>query len=311
MKVDYFSARKRFLTIGQASVAYYEEGNGEPLLLLHGCPFSSYIWRKVIPCLAPGYRCLAPDLLGLGDTETPEHADWSLRAQAAMIVGLLVTLGVNRAHVVGHDHGGALAQLLAAEHPDLIERLVIMNAEAYDNWPSEEERPLIRLIQTPVVGDLALWLWSRRPVLRLTLSEGKAVHNPEVLTTELLDGYIRANLSDRHRRQKTKRFVAGQFDPAHNRVTAELLDGLRRFRRPTLLIWATEDPHFGPTWGERLKGDIPGAVRLELVPDTGHLLMEERPELVADLISSFLGEPVAYPNGRRPRPVVADGAHAR
>ncbi len=310
MKIDYFSARKRFLTIGQASVAYYEEGHGEPLLLLHGCPFSSYIWRKVIPLLAPGHRCLAPDLLGLGDTETLDNADWSLRAQAAMIVGFLGALGIKRAHVVGHDHGGALAQLLAAEHPELIERLVIMNAEAYDNWPSEREQPLIRLIQTPVLGDLALWLWSRRPVLRLTLNEGKAVHNPVVLTAELLDGYIRANLSDRHRRQKTKRFVAGQFDPAHNRVTTELLEGLRRFDHPCLLIWATEDPHFGPAWGRRLKGDIPGAVRLELVPDTGHLLMEERPELVADLIGSFLAEPHAEPDSGRPRPAMADGAHA-
>lgn len=114
-----------------------------------------------------------------------------------MIVDFLVTLGVNRAHVVGHDHGGALAQLLAAERPDLIERLVIMNAEAYDNWPSEREQPLIRLIQTPVVGDLALWLWSKRPVLRFTLNEGKAVHNHEVLAADLPDGYIRANLSDR------------------------------------------------------------------------------------------------------------------
>ena len=74
-----FSEKKRFVKVGKADVAYYEEGNGEPLLLLHGCPFSSYIWRKVIPRLSSHYRCLAPDLLGLGDTETPEGADWSLR----------------------------------------------------------------------------------------------------------------------------------------------------------------------------------------------------------------------------------------
>src|SRR5215207_7534621 len=115
MGLDWFSEKKRFVRVGKADVAYYE-GNGEPLLLLHGCPFSSFIWRKVIPRLSSHYRCLAPDLLGLGDTETPEGADWSLRAQAAMVVGLLDALGVQRAHVVGHDHGGAVAQLLAAEY---------------------------------------------------------------------------------------------------------------------------------------------------------------------------------------------------
>ena len=290
MNLDDFSARKRTLRVGTATVAYYEAGAGEPVLLLHGCPFSSYIWRRVVTQLAPRYRCLAPDLLGLGDTETPSDADWSLRAQAAMIIGFLDSLHLEWAHVVGHDHGGALAQLLAAEHPERIGRLVMMNAEAYDNWPSQEERPLIRLIQTPWLGDVALWLWSRRTLLRLTLIEGKAVHNSKVLTRELLDGYIRANLSDRHRRQKTKRFVAGQFDPAHNRVTIDLLDGLRRFRHPTLLIWGTEDPHFGPAWARRLAEDIPGAVRLELLPETGHLLMEEQPQRVGQLIGDFLAD---------------------
>jgi len=287
-----FSANKRFVGLGEARVAYYEEGGGEPLVLLHGCPFSSFVWRKVIPRLSPRYRCLAPDLLGLGDTETSEGADWSLRAQAAMVVGFLDALGIERTHVVGHDHGGAVAQLLAAEHPERIDRLVISNAEAYDNWPSAEERPFVRATQVPLLGDLILWAWSRRPMFRLTLKEAKAVHDPKVLSAELLDGYVRANLSDRHRREKTKRFLAGQFDPENNRTTTDLLDGLRRFDRPTLLVWARDDPHFGSEWGERLYRDIPGAVRFELLPETGHLLMEEKPERFAALVGNFLAEQV-------------------
>lgn len=299
MKLDPFSQRKRFMTVGDARVAYYEEGEGPPLLLIHGCPFSSFIWRKVIGELSTHCRCLAPDLLGLGDTETAPDADWSLPAQAAMVVGLLDGLDIERAHMVGHDHGGAVAQLLAAEHPERIDRLVISNAEAYDNWPSAAERPFLTLVRLPLLGDAALWLWSRRWAVRLSLIEGKAVHNPKVLTTELLNGYIRANMSDRHRRAKSKRFLAGQSDPANNRVTLDLLDGLRRFDHPTLLVWAAEDPHFGPKWGERLLHDIPGAVRLELLPETGHLLMEERPERFAALVDQFLAEPVAAPGAAR------------
>jgi pimeloyl-ACP methyl ester carboxylesterase len=291
MRLDPFSEKKRFLDVGDARVAYYEEGNGEPLLLLHGCPFSSFIWRKVIPLLSPRYLCRAPDLLGLGDTETPEGADWSLRAQVAMVVGFLDAFGIARAHVIGHDHGGAVAQLLAAEHPERIDRLVLSNAEAYDNWPSDEERPFVRATQVPMLGDLILWAWSLRPLFRLTLKEAKAVHDPKVLSAELLDGYIRANLSDQHRRAKTRRFLAGQFDPENNRVTMDLLDGLRRFDHPTLLVWANDDPHFGPEWGERLYRDIPGALRLELLPETGHLLMEEKPERFAARVDEFLSEP--------------------
>jgi len=185
-------------------------------------------------------------------------------------------------------NGGALAQLLAAEHPDRVDRLVLANAEAYDNWPSRDERPFVRLTQVPLIGDAVMWAWARRPLFQLTLSAAKAVYDRRALTNELLDGYIAANFADRHRRAKTKRFLAGQLDPDHNRVTLELLDGLRRFDHPTLLIWATEDPHFGPQWGERLLRDIPGATRLERLPNTGHLLMEEQPATVAALIRDFL-----------------------
>lgn len=290
MNLDAFSVRKQFVLVGDSRVAYYEEGRGAPLLLLHGCPFSSFVWRKVIPLLSSAHRCLAPDLLGLGDTETSAKADWSLRSQARMILGFLDALGIERLHVVGHDHGGALAQLLAAEHPERIDRLILANAEAYNNWPSNEERPFAKLTQVPLLGEIVVWLWSHKPVLRSTLARARAVYDPRVLTPELLEGYIRANLSNRHRRKKLARFLAEQFDPNNNRVTVDLLPGLRQFTHPTLLLWGQEDPHFGPQWGQRLYEDIPGAKRLELLPATGHLLMEERPDQFATRVLEFLGE---------------------
>ena len=279
---------KRVAQVGDARVAYCDEGSGPPVLLLHGCPFASFVWRNVTQVLAPTHRCVAPDLLGLGDTETPPTADWSLPAQAAMAMQLLDILNIERAHVVGHDHGGAVAQFLAAYHPTRVDRLVLADVEAYDNWPSAEERPFVRVTQVPVLGDLVLWLWSRSALLRSTLVRARAVYDPRALTPEFIDALIRANLSDRRRRNKTKRFLAEQFDPRNNRVTLELLEGLRRFDHPTLLIWAQNDPHFGPEWGERLRQEIPGTERLEILESTGHLLMEERPERFATLILEFL-----------------------
>lgn len=279
---------KRIAQLGDARVAYSDEGSGPAVLLLHGCPFASFVWRRLIPQLVPTHRCIAPDLLGLGDTETAAGADWSLWAQAATMLRLLDSLGIERAHVLGHDHGGALAQVLAANHPNRVDRLILTDAEAYDNWPSAEERPFVRITQLPLVGDVVLWLWSRRSVLRATLVSAKAVHDARALSYEFVDLQARANLSDRRRRAKTKRFIAEQFDPRNNRITLDVLEGLRRFDHPTLLIWAERDAHFGPEWGERLRGDIPGATRLELLPATGHLLMEERPEEFAALVRDFL-----------------------
>ncbi len=291
VELDGFSLGKRFVHVGATRVAYRDDGDGPPVLLLHGCPFSSFVWRKVLPRLSTSHRCLAPDLLGLGDTETPAGADWSLPAQEAMIVGFLDALGIERASVVGHDHGGAIAQLLAAHHPERIDRLVLCNAEAYDNWPSGDERPLVALTQLPVLGPLVLRAFGTRRVHRLLLAVGHAVKNTKVLDDDLIGGYVRANASDPHRRAKTARFLAGQLDPANNRCTADAVDGLRRFDHPTLLLWAADDPHFGSVWAERLRDDIPGALDVELLADTGHLLMEERPAEVADRIGAFLAAP--------------------
>jgi pimeloyl-ACP methyl ester carboxylesterase len=302
---------KQHLRVGETTVAYLDEGDGPPLLLLHGCPFSSFIWRKLIARLRDRFRCIAPDLLGLGDTETPPDADWSLPAQAAMVVGLLDALGLDQVHVVGHDHGAATAQLLAASHPERIRRLVLANAEAYDNWPSREELPFIRATQLPVLGRLVLWAWGRPPLLRYVLRSGKAVCDPAVLTPELLGGYAAANLADPHRRAKTRRFLAEQLDPANHRATLDVVAGLRAFDHPTLIVWGQDDPHFGPEWGRRLRDDIAGAGRLELLPDTGHLLMEERPDHLARLVADFLTDPNPGPDiaSEPPTAVRDQGAH--
>ncbi len=306
MDIDVFSQSKRYMNIGDTRVAYIDQGEGTPLLLIHGCPFSSFVWRKVLPRLTEHHRCVAPDLLGLGDTETPADADWSLPAQEAMIVGLLDALGLDRVAVVGHDHGGAVAQLLAAHHPERIERLVLCNVEAYDNWPSADERPFVRITQLPVVGPAVMRLYGTAPVLRLVLGLAHAVRNRDVLDHELVSGYIRANLSDAHKRAKTARFLAGQVDPTNNRWTTTILDDLRRFDHPTLLLWGRDDPHFGPQWAERLRDDIPGVVDLTVLPNTGHLLMEERPEEVAEHILAFLDLPTLSLTKQRDLPPVTE-----
>jgi pimeloyl-ACP methyl ester carboxylesterase len=203
-----------------------------------------------------------------------------------MVTGLLETLGLERVHVLGHDHGGAIAQLLAADHPERIDRLVLCNAEAYDNWPSGDERPFVTATQLPVIGPLFRLALSSRKTFKFILREAKAVNNPSALTDELVAGYVRANLSDAHKRTKTARFLAEQLDPDNNRHTLDALDGLRRFDRPTMLLWGTKDPHFGPEWADRLATDIAGFCRKELLP-TGHLVMEEQPHRFTTVLGDF------------------------
>jgi pimeloyl-ACP methyl ester carboxylesterase len=246
------------------------------------------VWRNVIPRLNGRFPCVAPDLLGLGDTETPEGTDWTLPTQLDMVLGLLDRLRLDKVALVGHDQGGAIAQLLATAHPARMSALVLPDAEAYHNWPSAEEIPFIHATQVPVVGRLLLWAWSRRRMFRWALAQGQAVHDRATLTDELVDGYIAANLATAYKRARTRRFLRAQLDhrqpdpdPQPHRRTAST-------RRPDVDPLGDRDMHFPPSWTKRLAADIPGTAQVETLPDAGHLLMEEHPDRVADPFSEFL-----------------------
>ncbi len=274
--------------VGGATIAYLDAGDGPPVLLLHGCPFSKFVWRGVITQLSVRFRCVAPDLLGLGDTDTSAGADWTLPAQLDAVLRLLDHLGLGSVAVVGHDQGGAIAQLLATQHADRVSALVLADAEAYDNWPSAEELPFVRITQLPVLGRLVLWAWSRRSLFRRALAHGQAVHDHSVLTDDLVDGYIAANLATAHKRAKTRRFLAAQLDPGNQAHTRDLTSALSRVQVPTLILWGEQDVHFPPQWARRLAADIPSVNRVELLSGVGHLLMEEQPGRVAALIGESL-----------------------
>ena len=137
---DGFSQQKQLITLGDTQVAYIDIGQGPPLILLHGCPFSAYEWNEIIPVLAQHYRVIVPDLYGLGDTPVRLDQDYRLPQDVEMVRGLMDALGIPSADFIGHDHGGATVQLLMQADPNRIQRAVLTNVEAYDQWPSEPEQ---------------------------------------------------------------------------------------------------------------------------------------------------------------------------
>jgi pimeloyl-ACP methyl ester carboxylesterase len=284
--LDAWSQRKRYLDVGTRTVAYVEEGSGDPVLLLHGCPFHALEWQQVIPQLAGHYRVLAPDLPGLGDTPVRLDDDYRLPQIAQTIVDLLDTLGIDAAHVVGHDHGGATAMLLMDHHPDRFRSLVLTNAEAYDQWPSQPERKYLRLVVNPLTSPLFKQAL-RMPALRREVLS-IAVHDPATLTGELAAALFRAHTATPARWQRLRRFLRWQLDPDHNRLTTQAIPAMRRFEPPTLLLWGRHDTNFGPELAERLAADIPGSVGAQYLEHSAHLPMLEEPAAYADALLAFL-----------------------
>ncbi len=285
--MEEFSRRKRYVSVGRWNVAYVDEGSGPPVILLHGCPFHAYQWRDVIPVLSRHHRVIAPDLLGLGDTQVRLTDDYRLPQDVVMVKGLMDALGIPEADFVTADHGAATLQLLMNDSPERIRRAVITNAEAYDLWPSQPEIKYLKLIVHPVTSPIFRFLlhrsaWIRREVFSI------AVHREEVFTDEVVLAYTRAHTSSDARWQRLRRFFRWQLDPEHNRVTLDAVDGLRRFDRPTLILWGKVDTNFGPAIAERLASDIPGVVGVEYLEESAHMPFQEEPE-------AYNAAP-AYPN---------------
>lgn len=129
---------RQFTQVDGHRIAYIDEGKGVPLLLIHGIPTNGLMWREVIPVLSKRFRVIAPDLLNYGQSEMPESADVSINAQRRILFGLLDSLGVRRAHVVAHDIGGGVAQLMAVDKPERVDRLVLIDSICFDSWPIPE-----------------------------------------------------------------------------------------------------------------------------------------------------------------------------
>lgn len=286
---DEWSATKKFVTIGSTPVAYVEAGpvDGAPLVLLHGCPFSSVIWRDVLPALSQRHRVIAPDLLGLGDTRVTLADDYRLHRDAELMVKLLDQLGIARADFVTTDHGGAVLQVLMGLAPQRIGRAVITNAEAYASWPSEAERPYLEAVVNPVVGPIFKGLLSFTAVRREVFSIATA--DPRALDDVMLDAFVESHTSSPERWQRLVRFYRWQLDPEHQAETTRAVPAMRAFPRPVLVLWGAADGNFGAAIAERLVRDFP-AGRLEWLEQAGHLPMVEQPARYVASVTRFLAE---------------------
>ena len=273
---------KKHLGVGKTSVAYIEMGDpaGMPVLLLHGYPNHSFLWRNVMKGMA-AFRCLAPDLMGLGDTEPAPDADLSLESQAKMVKGFLEAMKIKRAALVGHDHGGGVAQIIAVKWQESVSHLILVDSVGYDAWPVARVRARAWMARfLPGLSSSPL-LMERFWRSRFGLSQ--AVNNPSVMTPDILEEYIRPLTSSPERRERFRRYLVS----CSSKATNEIAEKLRSLSLPAMVVWGEHDRFLPISIGQRLCRDIP-ACRLEIVQGCGHLVPEEMPDALATLICGFL-----------------------
>jgi pimeloyl-ACP methyl ester carboxylesterase len=259
--------------VSSGEVAYGVFGEGPPVVLVHGTPSRSCIWREVVPVLAEGHTVYVYDLLGFGASERGEGQDVSIAAQGRGLAELTEVWGLDEPRVAGHDIGGGIALRTHLSEGVPFECISLLDAVVLTPWG------------TPSLRHVKEHLGAYR-----------------TMPNEVFEAYVAARLRQATKRPMDEwvfeaylsqwRGVAGQAaylrkdEALLERDTAELEPRLNSIGAPVQVVWGEEDSWLDPSQGKLLAEKIPNA-EMHLVSNAGHFVMEDAPGKVAEVLSSF------------------------
>jgi pimeloyl-ACP methyl ester carboxylesterase len=289
--------REGYADIGDVHLHYVEAGEGPLIVLLHGFPEFWYGWRlQIQPLAAAGFRVVAPDMRGYNLSSRPDGvAAYDIEKLADDIRGLVHERGAESALLVGHDWGGSVAWATAMNHPEVVDRLAILNA-AHPRKLSQGLHHPDQLRRSWYFFFFAL------PEL------------PEAVVHADNWHFFRHFLHDAHPAyspEEIERYVEAWSQPGaatgminYYRASVRQSKGaeaaLRPISAPTLVIWGQDDRYLGPELAEPDRDDVPNLDRVERVPDASHWVHHDEPERVTRLLSDFFAPALAAQAGRIP-----------
>ncbi len=271
------------------TIEYHEVGEGPVIVFLHLVLADSTHWDTMVPLLSNRFRCIFPTL-PMGAHRIPAHADADLTAAglARAVHELIEHLGENDVTLVGNDSGGAIAQVVAANHPERLRRVVLTNCDMYGVFPPKMFSYFKALPYIP--GGISLTaralrirkLWGLPFVFGLLTNKVDGVK---------IDRWANAMLVNKLARRDVNKVIKG-FGPD---VTNSAAATLRSTKLPFLVAWGADDKVFKPALAERFCREIPNA-KLVMIENCKTLVCWDQPKRIAELIADFVsGEPTNLP----------------
>ncbi|HWD66142.1 MAG TPA: haloalkane dehalogenase [Solirubrobacteraceae bacterium] len=272
-----FPFEPQFRQVDGLRLAHLDEGDGPPVVLFHGEPTWSFLWRKVIPPLVDaGFRVIAPDLPGFGRSDKPVEQDWyTYDRHTSALAGLMEELDIRDATAVVHDWGGPIGLRLAVEQPDRFARIVVLDTGLFtghqpmtDNWMAFRD-----FVER--TDDLPVGLLVRR-----------ACHTDP--GDEVIAAYEAPfpNAASKAGARAFPLILPLTPDMPGAEAGQRVLDALRDDTRPKLFLWADSDPVLPLSVGERFAATLGGQV--EVVDQAGHFLQEDAGERIGRRIVDWL-----------------------
>ncbi|MDB6044446.1 MAG: alpha/beta hydrolase [Gammaproteobacteria bacterium] len=255
-------------------VRYSITGEGPPLVFVHGTPFSSYVWHRVIPHFVESHRVHCYDLLGYGQSEQREGQDVSLGVQNALLAELLDHWGLERPDVVAHDFGGATALRTHLVNGKDYRTLTLIDPVALAPWGS----PFVQHVRQHEAAFSGIPAYIHRAIVPAYVRGAirRAIPDDELAPyVEPWLGAVGQAAFYRQIAQMDQRYT-DEVTPRYGEVTC-----------PTLILWGEEDQWIPIERGRQLQQAIPGAV-FRSIPKAGHLVQEDAPEAIVALLLGFL-----------------------
>ncbi len=238
-------------------ISYVEQGSGPVALFVHGVLLNSHLWRNQMAELSDIRRCIAVDLLAHGETEIAPDQDVSVTANAEMLKQFLDAMNIEQVDVVANDSGGGISQIFAALYPEYVRSLTLTDCDTHDNWPPEAFKPFVNMAAGGGLRKTLEAMLADKNVYRSPRALGPAYEQPDKVSDETIETYLRSFLRADQRLRDLERFLAA-FDNKH---TLAIEGRLKQLKAPTLIVWGTDDVYFDVKWSHWLANTIPGTRR--------------------------------------------------
>ena len=273
-----FPFESHYREVDGLRLAHLDEGEGKPVVFVHGEPTWSFLWRHVIgPVRDAGYRCVAPDLVGFGRSDKPVEIDWySYDRHVASAATLLEDLDLQGATIVVHDWGGPIGLRLAVEQAQRIERIVILDTGLFTGHQRMTDAWLAFRDFVARTEDLPIGM----------LVRGGCKHDPGERVIAAYDAPF-PNIESKAGARAFPMLIPQTPDAPGAAAGQIVLEALREDRRPTLTLWADSDPVLPLAVGESFAASI-GRAAPQVIADASHFLQEDQGPLIGRTIAQWL-----------------------
>ena len=277
LKNEFTNEHSQFIEIDEVNVHYRDEGEGFPIVLIHGTAASLHTWDAWTDELKKTNRVIRMDLPAFGITGPNKNADYSIEAYTTFLHSFLEKLKLEKFHLAGNSLGGNIAWNYTADYPSKVEKLILVDASGL---PTNKSQPAIfKMAKTPILNSLFLYI---TPIFLIKKNIEEVYEDDSKITDELINRYHKMALRVGNRKAFIDRAKTDfKLDTQVN------LEKLKSIQTPTLLIWGAKDLWIPIANGIRMNEILVNS-KLEVLENSGHVPMEENPRESLKLMNDFL-----------------------